>query len=236
MQSPVCPPPDRGDVEALYADLKAADAAIRRAVMRAGQLAGSGVVERVEGGPLEWALGMACRLTGADRRMIVAAGETLGHLPTVDALWEQGLVSWGQVRAIVLAVRRLPVAGRAVVDARIAATMATYEGIDAFDPDHLVDAVDRAAAELLDPRNAERREERAPLANFVAVQQSLDGRVKGWFDYDQVNGAVVLNGLDAASPTPSATTDPQPPADNAWPAVRRGTGRDGRGVPVRCQQ
>ena len=210
MQSPVCPPLDAGDVEALYADLKIADAAIRRAVVRAGQLSGSGVVERVEGGPLEWALGMACRLTGSDRRMIVAAGETLEHLPTVSALWAQQLISWGQVRAIVLAVRRLPISGRAAVDARVAATVAAYDGIDVFDPDHLVDAVDRAVAELSDPRNAERREERAPLANFVAVQLSLDGRVKGWFDYDQVNGAVVINGLDAASTAPSATADPQP--------------------------
>lgn len=210
MQSPVCSSPDADDVEALYADLKVADAAIRRAVVRAGRLAGSGVVERVEGGPLEWALGMACRLTGADRRMIVAAGETLGHLPTVGSLWARGLVSWGQIRAIVLAVRRLPVADRAAVDARIAATVQAYEGLDAFDPDHLVDAVDRAAAELSDPRNAERREQRASAANFVAVQQSLDGRVKGWFDYDPINGSVVLNGLDVASPTPSATSDPQP--------------------------
>ena len=210
MQPPVTPPPDATDVAALYADLKIADAAIRRAVVRAGQLSGSGVVERVEGGPLEWALGMACRLTGADRRMIVAAGETLAHLPTVSALWAQQLISWGQVRAIVLSVRRLPVAGRAAVDARIAATLDAYDGIDLFDPDHLIDAVDRAVAELSDPRNAERREQRAPSANFVAVQQSLDGRVKGWFDYDQVNGSIVLNGLDAASPTPTATPDRQP--------------------------
>ena len=213
MQSPVCPPtepPDAGDVEALYADLKIADAAIRRAVVRAGQLAGTGVVERVEGGPLEWALGMACRLTGSDRRMIVAAGETLGHLPTVSALWARQLISWGQVRAIVLSLRRLSIADRAIVDARVAATIDAYGAIDVFDPDHLVDAVDRAVAELTDPRNAERREQRAPSANFVAVQQSLDGRVRGWFDYDQVNGAIVVNGLDAAAPTPSSTTDAQP--------------------------
>lgn len=198
------------DLAALYDDLKAADRAIARAVTRAGQLAGSGVCERVEGGPLEWAIGMVCRLTGADRRMVVAAGETLRHLPTVSRLWADELVSWGQIRAIVLAVRRLPVAKRRELDARIAASITAYGGIDAFDPDHLVEAVDVAAAELGDAAHAERRERRQAAANFLSLQGSLDGRVRGYFDYDPVNGAVVVNGLDAASPRPQATGDGEP--------------------------
>ena len=204
MQSGPSSSPDRSDLDALYASLKSADRAIREAVIAAGRLAGTGVVERVEGGPLEWAIGMVCRLTGADRRMIVAAGETLRHLPTVSQLWEDGLISWGQVRGIVLSVRRLTLADRADVDARIAATVAAYDGADVFDPDHLVEAVDRAVAELTNPRNAERREQRAPLANHLALQQSFDGRMRGWFDYDPVNGAIVVNALDAASDAPQA--------------------------------
>jgi hypothetical protein len=202
--------PTGDDLAALFDELKTADRAIQRAVVLAGQLAGSGVCERVEGGPLEWALGMVCRLTGADRRMIVAAGETLADLPTVRRLWAGALVSWGQIRGIVLAVRRLPVAKRAELDARIAASITAYGGIDAFDPDHLVEAVDVAAAELSDPRNAERREDRQRGANFLSLQLATDGRVRGYFDYDPVEGAVVVNGLDAASPRPKATEDPEP--------------------------
>lgn len=177
---------------------------------RAGELVGSGVCERVEGGPLEWAIGMVCRMTGADGRMIVAAGETLRHLPTVDQLWAEGHVSWGQIRAIVLAVRRLPVAKRRELDEQIAASITEYGGIDAFGPDHLVEAVDVAAAELGDARTADRREARQPDANFLSLQLSTEGRVRGYFDYDPVNGAIVVNGLDAASPQPEATNDHQP--------------------------
>ena len=198
------------DLDVLFASLKAADRALLDAVEAAGRLAGSGVCERIEGGPVEWAIGMVCRLTGSDRRMVVAAGETLAHLPTLRDLWAGGMVSWGQVRAIVMAVRKLPVAARVHIDERIAASVDAYRGIDAFDPDHLVDAVDQAAAEFRDPRNAERREEQSARANFVAVQQSFDGRVKGWFDYDPVAGAIVINGMDAASPLPQATAEHEP--------------------------
>ena len=204
--------PTSESLEALFADLKAADQAIRSAVRRAGALASSGVCERVEGGSLEWAIGMVCRLTGADRRMIVAAGETLRDLPTIDRLWADGLISWSQIRSIVLAVRRMPVSVRADVDARIAASADLYGGIDAFDPDHLVEAVDRAVDDLRDGRTVERREQRQLAANFVSVQPSFDGRVRGFFDYDPVNGAIVLNGFDAASPRPVATPDHEPGA------------------------
>src|SRR5688572_10057665 len=127
------PAPSADDLAALYADLKAADRAIRRAVLRAAELSGSGVCERAEGGPLEWAIGMACRMTGADSRMIVAAAETVAHLPTVQRLWAEELLTWGQIRAIALSVRRLSIAARAELDARIAASHAAYDGIDAFD-------------------------------------------------------------------------------------------------------
>jgi hypothetical protein len=173
-------------------------------------LASSGVCERVEGGPLEWAIGMACRLTGADRRMIVAAGETLSQLPSVQKLWADGLLTWGQVRAIVLAVRRLPIPSRRELDQRIAASHDAFGGIDAFDPDHFVEAVDRAATELGDARAAERREQAGLQANFLSLQPSLDGRVRGYFDYDPLHGAIVVNGLDAASPRPESTDDHEP--------------------------
>lgn len=101
-----------------------------------------------------------------------------------------------------------------------------YGGIDAFDADHLVEAVDAAAAEVGDTRAAERREQRAPAANFLSLQLSLEGRVRGYFDYDPVNGAIVINGLDAAAPRPVATDDDEPalaePDQAAAPAATRG--------------
>ncbi len=102
--------------------------------------------ERVEGLPLDLFLGVACRLTGADRRMLIAAGETLADLPAVSTLFVEGGLSWGQVRAITTAAKRLSADGRAVLDARVAASAA-----DAVDPDDLVWAVQAAADELRAP-------------------------------------------------------------------------------------
>ena len=86
---PVDAPPQasQADLSGLFADLKTAERALASAVQRAGRLAGSGVAERVEGAPLEWAISMACRFTGADARTIVGAAEMLAFLPTVDRLF-----------------------------------------------------------------------------------------------------------------------------------------------------
>jgi hypothetical protein len=97
------PGPAGTDLSALVDALREADRLVARAVLLAGRLAGTGVCERVEGLPLEHFIGLAARMTGADRRMLVAAGETLADLPTVARLFETGALSWGQVRAIVVA-------------------------------------------------------------------------------------------------------------------------------------
>src|SRR5688500_7350157 len=98
--------------------------------MAAGELAGSGASERIEGLPLELLLSLACRLTGSDRRMLIAAGETLADMTATAALFRDAAISWGQVRAITGAVRRLSAADRAELDGRIAASAAKYGGVD----------------------------------------------------------------------------------------------------------
>jgi hypothetical protein len=66
---------------ALVAKLRGAERLLAEAVILAGRLAGSGVSERVEGVALEQLLGLACGMTGADRRMLVSAGEVLADMP-----------------------------------------------------------------------------------------------------------------------------------------------------------
>jgi len=190
------------DLADLVGALREGERCIARAVLLAGRVAGSGVCESVEGLPLEHYLGLACRLTGADRRTLVAAGEALADLPCVAALFSSGALSWGQVRAIVREVRRLSRDGRAVVDERVAQTAREHGGLDAFDPDSLVDAVAVAVEELRAPRSVERSQLRRAEASFVALQAGFDGGVRGYFELDPMLGATVLGALDAAAGPP----------------------------------
>jgi hypothetical protein len=204
LDRPAAPPQaEADDLAALLAEVKQAERHLARAVRLAGRLAGSGVCERVEGLPLEHWIGLAGRLTGADRRMLVTAGEVLADLPTVSRLFAQGALSWGQVRAIVCAVRRLSQADRAVVDARLARTVAVHGGVDVFDPDGLVEAVDTAVDDLASERSLQRREERRREASFVAVQRSLWGGVRLYGElHDPCDAAAVVNALDAKAGLP----------------------------------
>lgn len=197
-EAPVGP----GDLAALQAAVGEAERHLARAVALAGRLAASGVCEQVEGLPLEHWLGLAARLTGADRRMLIAAGEVLADLPTVRGLFADGTISWGQVRAIVGASRRLPVAERAALDARVAATVAEHDGVDGFDPDQLVWAVDVAVDELRNPRTVERQEQRRAEADFLAVQGSFDGGMRLYGQFAPVAAATIVNALDAAAGRP----------------------------------
>ena len=190
------------ELRALTDHVREAERHLAAAVLFAGRLASSGVCERVEGLPLELLLGLACRLTGADRRMLVAAGEALADMPATAALFRDGAISWGQVRAITAAVRRLSAADRAELDNRVAASAERFAGIDAYDPDQFVWAVDQAVEQLRDARTVERTEARRRESSFVSVQAALDGGMRLYAELDAVRGATVLNALDAAAGAP----------------------------------
>ncbi len=197
---------DAEELGLLLDDVRRAEHHLARAVIRAGRLASSGASERVEGLPLDLLLGLACRLTGADRRTLIAAGETLADLPAVATLFTEGALSWGQVRAITTGAKRLTTAQRNVLDAQVAAS-----ATDSFDPDDLVWATRAAADDLRAPRQVERAEQRRRDANFVSIQAALDGGVRLYGEFDAVTGAPILNALDAAA-GPPAPTDPAPTA------------------------
>ncbi len=217
---------DGEELGLLLDDVRRAEHHLARAVVRAGRLAGSGASEAVEGLPLDLLLGVACRLTGADRRMLIAAGEALADLPAVAALFVEGAVSWGQVRAMTTAAKRLSADGRAVLDARVAASAA-----DAVDPDDLVWAVQAAADELRASRQVERAEVRRRESRFVSVQAALDGGVRLYGEFDAVTAAPILNALDAAAgPTnPSHTAAHAAAADGGVGGDDGGAAAEGDG-------
>ncbi len=198
---------DAEELGLLLDDVRRAEHHLARAVIRAGRLASSGASERVEGLPLDLLLGLACRLTGADRRTLIAAGETLADLPAVATLFTEGALSWGQVRAITTGAKRLTTAQRNVLDAQVAAS-----ATDAFDPDDLVWAARAAADDLRAPRTVERAEQRRRDANFVSIQAALDGGVRLYGEFDAITAAPILNALDAAA-GPPAPADPAAAAE-----------------------
>lgn len=227
MQSNTCPAPATADdLRGIATDLAAAEHHIARAVLAAGRVAGSGVCERVEGLPLDLFLGVACRYTGADRAVLIGAGQVLVQMPATAALFEQGKISWGQVRRITRAAKSLRVDQRVDLDQRVAATAEQYDGVDAFGPDQLCDGVDAAADDLRLPRSVERREAGAREANFLSVQRTLLNRVQFFGDYDEVTAAPIIDMLDASAGQPhacrgraaEAATDHEAASDASGPA------------------
>ncbi|MDP8927133.1 MAG: HNH endonuclease [Actinomycetota bacterium] len=187
--------------------------ATAKAVDLVGRLQRAGVVEHLEGLPLDLFLALAHRLTSGDRRMLLEAARVLDRLPATRVLFSEQKLSWGQVRGIVARLRRLPLDDLAEIDARVEASL---ERIDAYSPDELVWAVERAADELDGARRLERREQRGVAANFVAVQPCLDGAISLYAELDPVAGATVLNALDAASEPPNGdVSEPGEPSSRA---------------------
>jgi hypothetical protein len=199
--------PSLADGARLLGELDAKLSALTRATAEIVDLVDevqrSGTVEALEGLTLDALLAVSQHLTDAERWTLLTAARVLRDLPVTRALFADGRLSWSQIRGIVAAVRHLPVADRAGIDTRVAASR---DLIDALHPDDLVDAVARAADELRDARRIERREARTAEQNFLAVQPGLDGSVKVYAEYDPVTAAGVLNAIDAAADDPVADT------------------------------
>lgn len=222
----------RGDeLEELRDLLDSVDRSIARAVTLAGRIAASGACERAEGLTLDVWLAVAARLTGGDAKMLLTAADVLAHMPVTAGLFATGKLSWGQVRAIVSTARGFGARRRSELDGRVAATAETLTGVEGYDPDELLWAVQAAAEDLRDRAVVERREQRLREASFVAVQQAFDGGVAGYFELDPVLGATVVGALDAAAGPPAPADDAEvgdgvgetPATDEArWTGTSRG--------------
>ncbi|MDP8928256.1 MAG: HNH endonuclease [Actinomycetota bacterium] len=211
------PPLSLAEGAGLFTELSETLTAVERGMARAvdlvGRLQRAGVVEHLEGLPLELFLALGHRLTSGDRRMLLEAARVLDRLPVTRGLFSEQRLSWGQVRGIVVRLRRLPLDDLAEIDARVEASL---ERIDAYSPDELVWAVERAVDELDGARRAERREQRRVAANFLAVQPCLDGAISLYAELDPVAGATVLNALEAASDPPNGdVSEPGEPSSRA---------------------
>jgi hypothetical protein len=184
-------------------ELAAADRSIRRAVLALTRTVGTDVCETVEGLTPDLLLANLCRLIQADRSTVLTAADVLRSMPHVCGLWEAGALSWGQVRNIALKASRLSLAEREALDRRLAAS----DDLDAYGPDGLLDAVDRAIADVRATREVGLQERHQDRDDFLWTQASFDGGLKLYGELSGVRAATVAKALQDAAPaiTPHAT-------------------------------
>ncbi|MFN2557473.1 MAG: DUF222 domain-containing protein [Nitriliruptorales bacterium] len=193
--------------------------ATAKAVDLAGQVQRAGVVEIIEGLPLDLLLALEHRMVSSDARMILEAARLLERMPATKTLFGEGKLSWGQVRGIVARLRRMKVEDLPLIDERVEASL---DLVDKYTPDELVWAVERAADEVDGARKVERSEQRQVEASFLSIQPSFDGSVRLYGELDPVSGAICLNAFDAASDAPEA--EPGEPGEASSRAKQRAEG------------
>lgn len=194
------------DLAALDGELHAMHRATVKVVEYLGRVLNSGIVEELEGLPIDGWLALRSRMIGCDRSTLITTADVLRHMPITWAAFVNGELSFGIVRNIAKLLGRRSRADRYAVDARIGETARQWDGLDVYGPDRLLAVIERAVWELDPVEDRERAEDAAEKASYVAVQPSFDGRVAGGFELDVVGGATVLNGLDAATPDGPAST------------------------------
>ena len=176
------------------------------------------------------------RRTRADARMLLAAAEMVRRLPTLRAAFQQGQLSWAQVRSVALKARSLPTHLDARVDSAIADAL---DGVGGAEPDAVTRVISWSLA-ALQPQEVERRERTEQEREFLSLQPRLDGsggRLWGelgptsWAVVDAALGNIAGQGQAAleAAPGPEdglgalqgaeddSTAGPRPPAEAGGP-------------------
>jgi hypothetical protein len=159
----------------------------------------TGEVEEQTGLPVEVWLSGAGRRTSSDRRMLTTVAELRSKLPTLAEAFDDGKVSWAQVRAVVCACVKLPGHLLAAIDDALAREI---EVLADADPDALVHVVSRAVASV-EPGPGAEDAARDVRERFLAIQPRLDGSGGSLYgEADAYGLAVLTEALDAGTPPP----------------------------------
>ena len=183
------------ELERLLEVLGAIDRLNAEAVALVDDLQHSGEAETTTGLPLELWLSIRGRQVRSDRRMHATTADLLERLPSLRQAFRAGQVSWGQVRQVVLEVRRLPAHLHDAIDHELARTIPATANAE---PDVLIHAVSRAISSH-DPAPDDREEDRRIRERFVALQPTLDGSGGSMYGEFDPAGFAVLDAWFAAS-------------------------------------
>ncbi|MGZ4209347.1 MAG: DUF222 domain-containing protein [Actinomycetota bacterium] len=163
-------------------------------------------VEAAAGLPAEILLALQARRTGPEARFMAHAAAALRAMPATSVAFMRGDLSWGQVRAIVSAVRALDADGRLAVDELICRSA---DALRTADPDELIARVDDAVARAREDL-AIAREDRRIEGGFLAVQGRFDGSASVYGEADAESTATLLEALDAHAENPVAPEEDGP--------------------------
>ncbi len=172
-----------------------------------------------DGLPARRHIALRAQATGVDVGFLHRAVQTLAAMPGTWQAFDDGRLSWSQLRGIVLEARRLTVARRQVLDGLLIGLIG--EATDG-EPDRLVEACGDLVARL-DRDIAEADEATVQRNERLVVQLGFDGwgRIAG--DLAPDTTATVCEALDAAADAP---VDPDTPA---------ATDQDGTVLPASLQ-
>jgi hypothetical protein len=176
--------------------LREADRLIARALEGILLLQDHADVVGTTGVSLDTWLATIARRTRTDARMLLSAAEMIRRLPTLRAAFQEGRLSWAQVRAVALKARPLPCSLDDRVDEAVAAAL---DGAAGAEPDAITRVIAWSLA-ALQPREATQDEHRDQEREFLGMQPRLDGTGgRLWGEFSGTSWAVV----DAALNSPT---------------------------------
>lgn len=182
--------------------LRSADRLIARALEGVLLLQDHADVVAMTGVGMESWLTTIARRTRTDARMLLAAAEMLRRLPSLRAAFQDGQVSWAQVRAVALKARSLPTHLDDRVDAAVAAALA---GTGGAEPDAVTRVIAWSLA-ALQPERTSRAEQAEADREFLAMQPRLDGSGgRLWGELSATSWAVVDAALQPTTTQPTTT-------------------------------
>ncbi len=178
--------------------LREADRLIARALEGILLLQDHADVIGTTGVSLDTWLATIARRTKCDARMLLSAAEMIRRLPTLRAAFQEGRMSWAQVRAVALKARPLPCSLDDRVDEAVAAAL---DGAAGAEPDAVTRVIAWSLA-ALQPREVAQQESREQQREFLGMQPRPDGSGgRLWGEFSGTSWAVLDAALNDATRT-----------------------------------
>ena len=172
-------------------------ARLLRCIQQAGGVSRDGL-------PARRLIGLAGDVTGAEAAFLERCVQTLSAMPETWQAFDQGCLSWSQVRTIVMAARDLSVAQRQTLDDQLAAAVGTARDVE---PDRIGD-ITADLAWRIDRAKVDTAAATAPDHASAVCQPSFDGWGDWYIHADPELNAVLGQAMNAAANRPTSAQAP----------------------------